>query len=61
MWRAWRPCSGSLSTYPLVMIGVVENISYSEAKMFRSTIMHVQYSFSYNSYVDMDIFSCFGT
>jgi hypothetical protein len=46
----------------------IENISHSAAKMCRSTIMHVQYSFSYNSqikcfrtYVDMDIISCFGT
>jgi hypothetical protein len=38
---AWRSCSGSSSTYPSVMIGVIENISHSTAKMCRSTIMHV--------------------
>jgi hypothetical protein len=30
IWRgAWRPCSGSSSTYPSVMTGVTENISHS--------------------------------
>jgi hypothetical protein len=38
IWRgAWRPCSGSCSTYPSVMTGVTENISHSTAKMCRST------------------------
>jgi hypothetical protein len=59
MWRAWRPCSGPSSTYPSVMIGVIENISHSTAKICRSTIMHF---FSYNlqircfrASIDMDI------
>jgi hypothetical protein len=63
IWGAWRPCSGSSTTYPSVMIGVIENISHSAAKTCRSTIMH---SFSYNSqvkcfrtHVDTDIFSLF--
>jgi hypothetical protein len=45
----------------------IENISHSTAKICRSTIMHVQYSFSYKSQinyfrtdVDMDIFHVFG-
>jgi hypothetical protein len=46
--RSWRPCSGSCSADPSVMIGVVENISHSEAKVCRSTIMHVQHSFSWS-------------
>jgi hypothetical protein len=29
-WQAWRPCS---PTYPLVKIGVIENISHTTAKM----------------------------
>jgi hypothetical protein len=65
--RAWRPCSGSSSTYLSVMIGVIENISRSTAEMCRSTIMHVQYSFSCKSqskcfrmHVDVGFFSCFG-
>jgi hypothetical protein len=33
VWRAWRPCSGSSSTYPSTMIDVTENISHGEAKM----------------------------
>jgi hypothetical protein len=63
----WRSCSGSSSTYPLVMIGVIGNILHSTAKMCQSTIKHVPYSFSRNSqikcfltHVDVDIFSCFG-
>jgi hypothetical protein len=32
--------------FPSVMTGVIENISHSTAKMCRSTIMHVPYSFS---------------
>jgi hypothetical protein len=52
------------STYPSVMIGVIEN-PYSRIKMLLSIITH---PFSYNSqnknkcfrtHVDMDIFSCF--
>jgi hypothetical protein len=60
IWRVWRPCSGSSSTYPSVMIGVTKNISHSTAKMCSSTIMH---SFSSNSqikrfrtHVDVGIF-----
>jgi hypothetical protein len=60
--------SGTSSTFPLVTIGVVKNISRNTAKMCRSTITHVQYSFSYNSQIkcswtdiNMDISSCFGT
>jgi hypothetical protein len=46
IWRAWRPRSGSSSTYPSGMIGVVENISQNTVKMCRSTIMPVPQSFS---------------
>jgi hypothetical protein len=46
IWRAWRPCSGSFSTYPSVTISVIENISHSTAKMCRSTTMHVPRSCS---------------
>jgi hypothetical protein len=60
IWRAWRPYSGSSCTHPSVMIGVIENIWHSAAKMCRSTIMH---SFSYKSqmkcfrtHADIDIF-----
>jgi hypothetical protein len=50
IWRgARRPCNGSSSTYPSVMIAVTENISHSAADMCRSTVMHVQCSFSHNS------------
>jgi hypothetical protein len=38
---AWRPRSGSSSTYPLVMLDVTENILHSTAKLRRSTMMHV--------------------
>jgi hypothetical protein len=34
------------STYPSVMVGVIENISHSNAKMCRGTTMHVPHSFS---------------
>jgi hypothetical protein len=44
--RAWRPCGGSSSTYPSVMISVTENISHGKAKMCRSTITHVPHSCS---------------
>jgi hypothetical protein len=43
MWRAWRPYSWFSSTYPSVMIGVIEKISHSTPEMCRSTIVHVQY------------------
>jgi hypothetical protein len=33
IWRAWKPCSGSSSIYVMVMLGVIENISHSKAKM----------------------------
>jgi hypothetical protein len=56
IWRAWRPCSGSSSTYPLVMIGVIENILHSTAEMCRNAITRVDYSFSYNSQIQ-----CFRT
>jgi hypothetical protein len=59
IWRAWRLCSGSSSTYAPVLIGVTGNISHSTAN--RSW----QYSFSYNSqikcfrtHVYMDGFCC---
>jgi hypothetical protein len=34
-----RACNGSSSAYPLVMIGVVENISHSMVKLCWSNIM----------------------
>jgi hypothetical protein len=40
IWRAWKSCSGSSSTYPSVMIGVVENISHGAAKMTDNWIDH---------------------
>jgi hypothetical protein len=42
----WGSCNGTSSTYPSVMIGVTENISYSTAKTSRSTTMNVPYSCS---------------
>jgi hypothetical protein len=33
IWRAWRPCSGSSSTYPLVMIAVIVDILHRTTKM----------------------------
>jgi hypothetical protein len=57
------PCSVFSSTSPSVTTGFIENIWHSTAKMCRSAIMHVQYSFSYNSQIKcfrsrvaMDIF-----
>jgi hypothetical protein len=47
IWRgAWSPCSGSSSTYQLVMIGITNNTSQSTAKICRSTITHVPHSCS---------------
>jgi hypothetical protein len=31
IWRTWRPCSRSSTTYSSVMIGVMENMSHSKA------------------------------
>jgi hypothetical protein len=50
---AWRLCRESSSAYPLVMIGVAEDISHSMAKMWWNIIMHY---FSYNSQI-----KCFQT
>jgi hypothetical protein len=47
IWREWRPCSWSFSTYPSVMIDVTENLSPSTATTCWSTIVHVQNFFSY--------------
>jgi hypothetical protein len=39
------------STYPSVMIGVTENTSHSTTKMYRGTIILIQYSFSCKSQI----------
>jgi hypothetical protein len=44
IWRAWKPCRGSSSTFPSVIICVTENISHSTSKMCRGDIMHVPHS-----------------
>jgi hypothetical protein len=46
VWLAWRPCSGSSSSYPSVMKRVFENTWHSSAKMWPSTIMHAPHSCS---------------
>jgi hypothetical protein len=38
---AWSPYSGSSSTYPSAMTGVIGNISHGRAKMCRNTIKHI--------------------
>jgi hypothetical protein len=48
IWRACRSFSVFPSVYPIVMIGVVENIFHHTPKVYWSTIIHVQYSLSYN-------------
>jgi hypothetical protein len=53
---AWRQCSGSSSTYPSVMIGVIENISHNMAKICWSTVTHVPHLCS----VSGTSFSSFG-
>jgi hypothetical protein len=62
---AWRPCSGSSSPSPSVMIGVIENISHSTAKMSGNWIGYdsihsgITQNKCFRTEVDMDNFSCF--